>query len=61
MDDTFAKAVKDPDFIKLMNRLGMPIIYMDSVKLKKYVEETFEKTAKIYERLRVEVEKEKKK
>ena len=48
LDDAFAKAVKDPNFIKLMERMNMPIEYINRVELTKYVEDVFNKTAKIY-------------
>jgi tripartite-type tricarboxylate transporter receptor subunit TctC len=37
------KAVRDPDFIGVMNRMQMPVAYMDRAQMNKYVEETFPK------------------
>lgn len=55
-----AKAIKDPEFIKMMERLYMPVLYMDRLTVKKYVDETFAITAKIYEKLKAEEKQEKK-
>jgi len=55
-----AKAIKDPEFIKMMERLYMPVLYMDRLTVKKYVDETFANTAKIYEKLKAEEKQDKK-
>lgn len=60
LEGAFARAVKDPEFIEAMNRMYMPIIYMDKDTLLKYVQETFLRTAKIYEKVKAEEAKEKK-
>jgi len=60
LEDAFAKAVKDPEFVKVMDRMHMPVLYMDRANLVKHVEEWFSKTAKIYEGVKAEEAKEKK-
>ncbi len=60
LEDAFAKAVKDPGFIKVMNQMNMPVDYMNRVELTKYVDGLFVKTAKIYEQIREEEAKKKK-
>jgi tripartite-type tricarboxylate transporter receptor subunit TctC len=60
LEDAFAKAIKDPEFLELMDRMHMPVLYMDSATLVKYVEEWFSKTAKIYEEVKGKEAKEKK-
>ena len=54
LEDVFAKAVKDPDFIEVMSRLHMPVMYMDRATLMKHVEKTFSNFSKIYERVKAE-------
>ncbi|MFH1628237.1 MAG: tripartite tricarboxylate transporter substrate binding protein, partial [Pseudomonadota bacterium] len=60
LEDAFAKAIKDPDFIKAMNRMSMPIVYMDRATLTKYVEKTFSDTSKIMQKVKAEEKKNKK-
>ncbi len=60
LEDACAKAVKDPDFIKGMTRMDMPVLYMDKGTLVKYMDEMFSRTAKIYEKVKLEEAKEKK-
>lgn len=60
LEDAFTKAIKDPDFIKIMNITLSPIVYMNRATLMKHVEETFSKTAEIYGKVKAEEEKEKK-
>ena len=61
LEDAFAKAKKDHDFIQVMNRMVMPIIYMYRAALMKHVEKTFLETAKIYEKVKKAEEPEEKK
>jgi len=60
LNDAFAKAVKEPSFIKFMNQMSTPIVYMDRNEMSKYVEETFSKTGKVIKMLKAEEAKEKK-
>lgn len=60
IEGAFSKAVRDPNFIKIMNRMYMPIAYMEGANLVKYVDEIFSKTAKIYEGVKAEELKRKK-
>jgi len=60
LDDAFVKAIKDPDFISVMNRMYTPIVYMDRVQMNKYVEETLPKVGEIMKMLKAEEAKEKK-
>lgn len=60
LDEAFAKAVKDPDFIKVMDQYSMPIHYMDRATLTKYAQAKFTETGKLYEKIRAEEEKRKK-
>ncbi len=60
LDDAFAKAVKEPDFINVMSRMYTPIIYMDRKLTNKHVEETFHKVGEIMKILKAEEAKEKK-
>jgi tripartite-type tricarboxylate transporter receptor subunit TctC len=54
LQDSFREAMKDPEFIGVMNRMAMPIWYMDSVTMTKAAEEGFAETAKIIERVKAE-------
>ena len=60
LDDAFAKAVKDSDFISVMGRMYTPIVYMDRTQINKYVEETLPKAGEIMKILKAEEAKEKK-
>jgi len=60
LEEVFAKAVKDREYVEVMNRMHMPVIYMDRVTLKKQIDEAFAYTAKAYEKLKEEEAKEKK-
>jgi len=60
LDRAFSKAVKEPSFIKAMNRMNMPIVYMDHDTLTKYLAETFSKTAKLIEQVKAEEARKKK-
>ncbi len=61
LDDAFAKTVKDPDFVKLMNRMYLPILYMDRIQMNKYVKEMYPKVGEIMRMLKAEETREKKK
>jgi len=58
--EAFPKAIKDPDFIGVMNRIHMPVGYMDRARMSKYVEETFPKVGEIMKLLKEEEAKQKK-
>ena len=60
LDDAFAKAVKEPEFISVMNRMYTPIVYMNRAQMNKYVEETLPKAGEILKALKAEEAKEKK-
>jgi len=60
LDDVFAKAVKDPEFINVMNRMYTSVVYMDRTHVNKYVDETFPKFGEIIKILKAEEAKEKK-
>jgi tripartite-type tricarboxylate transporter receptor subunit TctC len=60
LDDTFANTVKDPNFIKVMNQMYTPIIHMDRVQMKEYINETIPKVGEIVKILKAEEAKEKK-
>jgi tripartite-type tricarboxylate transporter receptor subunit TctC len=59
LDDTFPKAVKDPDFIGVMNRMHMPIDHMNRAQMSKYVEEVFPKVGETMKMLKEEDAKQK--
>jgi tripartite-type tricarboxylate transporter receptor subunit TctC len=54
LEDAFTKAVKDPDFVNIMERMYMPVLYMDSIQMKKYVDETLPKVGSIMKILKAE-------
>lgn len=54
LDDAFAKAVKDPGFVKRMEQFSTPVVYMNRKEMTQYVEETFVRTGKILKAIRAE-------
>lgn len=60
LDDAFAKAIKDPDFINVMDRMYTPIVYMNRAQMSKYAEETLPKVGEIMKMLKEEEAKQKK-
>ena len=60
LDDVFAKAIKDPDFVSLMNRMYTPIVYMDRAQMNKYIEELLPKVGKVINVIKAEEAKGKK-
>jgi tripartite-type tricarboxylate transporter receptor subunit TctC len=54
LEDAFTKAIKDPDFVNVMERMYMPIVYMDAVQMKKYVDETLSKVGATMKILKAE-------
>jgi tripartite-type tricarboxylate transporter receptor subunit TctC len=60
LDDAFAKGVRDPGFINIMNKMSMPVVYMNRAELEKEVKEMFPKAGKILKILMAEEAKENK-
>jgi tripartite-type tricarboxylate transporter receptor subunit TctC len=60
LDDAFSKATKEPSFINMMDRMSMPVMYMDHDTVTRYADEQFRETAKIYEKIKAEEAKRKK-
>jgi len=60
LDDAFAKAVKDPNFVNVMNRMYTPIVYMNRAEVTNYVETMFLRMSEIIKALKTEEMKEKK-
>lgn len=54
LDDALAKAVKDPDFISVMNRMYTPVVYMNRSQVNTYIKERFPKYGDIIKRIRAE-------
>jgi tripartite-type tricarboxylate transporter receptor subunit TctC len=54
LDEAFAKAVKEPSFINLMQQTSTPIVYMNRAETTKYVEDTYSKTGSVIKMLRSE-------
>ncbi|MFB3883959.1 MAG: tripartite tricarboxylate transporter substrate binding protein [Thermodesulfobacteriota bacterium] len=54
LDNAFAKAVKSPNFITVMNRLEVPIVYMDRAQMTKYVDENFRQLGEIMKAMKAE-------
>jgi tripartite-type tricarboxylate transporter receptor subunit TctC len=50
LDKAFSQAVKDPTFVSVMNRMHMPIIYMNRFEITKAVYDTY---PKVGEKLRI--------
>jgi len=57
LDDAFAKAVTDPDFLKVMEGMSMPVVYMNREEINKFSREEFPKVGEIMRILRTEEEK----
>ncbi len=60
LDDAFAKAVKEPDFIKVAERMCMPVVYRDRIQMKRHMEELYRQGGEFINMLKAEKEKEKK-
>jgi tripartite-type tricarboxylate transporter receptor subunit TctC len=52
--NAFGKAVEHPDFIKVMKQMYMPIVYMDSDEMKRFAENTFQRTKVVLRTLEAE-------
>ena len=60
LDESFRKAMDDPDFIKVMARVEMAITYRNSPDTKKYIEEASGRLEKLIRELNIPKEGEKK-
>jgi len=60
LDDAFAKAVKDPDFKKLMDRMYIPVIYLNRVQMATHMDELYRQGAEFIKMLKAEESKGKK-
>jgi tripartite-type tricarboxylate transporter receptor subunit TctC len=60
LDDAFAKAAKDPNFISVMERMYCPVVYMDRIQMERYVGEMLSEVGRVLKMLQAE-EAEKKK
>jgi len=60
LNDAFAKAVKDPGFIKVMHNMNLPIVFMASQQIDKEVKEAFPKIGQAMKALKSEEAKTKK-
>ena len=54
LDNAFANGVKDPGFVKVMNQMHMPIVYMNRPEMTKYVDSTTQKTGELIKWLKEE-------
>jgi tripartite-type tricarboxylate transporter receptor subunit TctC len=60
LDDAFAKAVKDPDFNKVMDRMYIPVIYLNRIQMNKHMDELYRQGAEFIKMLKAEETKGKK-
>ncbi len=60
LDDAFAKAVKEPDFIKVAERMCMPVVYRDRTQMNRHMEVLYRQGGEFINMLKTEKEKEKK-
>jgi len=54
LDDAFAKAVKDPEFIRVSDQIGARVVYMSREVMTNYVDKTFNEINDIMKRFREE-------
>jgi tripartite-type tricarboxylate transporter receptor subunit TctC len=59
LDDAFAKAVVDPEFVKIMDSMLMPVVYMNHQEISKLAQEDFPKVGEVMTELKAQQEKEK--
>jgi tripartite-type tricarboxylate transporter receptor subunit TctC len=59
LDDVFAKAVKEPDFVNFMARMYTPIVYMNRKQKEQYIEKRYQKVGEIMKMLKAEEKKDK--
>ncbi len=57
LDDAFAKAVKDAAFVKVMNQMHTPVVYMNRAEMTNYVDTLFQKTGETIKMLKALEEK----
>lgn len=60
LDDAFARAIQDPDFVNVVKRIGGYVVYMNRAQMNRYVKEMFPKVGEIMKTLKAEEEKKKK-
>jgi tripartite-type tricarboxylate transporter receptor subunit TctC len=60
LDDAFAKAVKDADFIKVAERMCMPVVYRDRAQMNRHMETLYRQGGEFIDMLKAEKGKEKK-
>lgn len=60
LDAAFAKAVKDPEFIGVMEKMYTPIVYKGREEVTQYVDKTFKETGEIMKMFKAEEAKKKK-
>jgi tripartite-type tricarboxylate transporter receptor subunit TctC len=51
LNDAFARAVKDPGFIKVMNQMNLPIVFVPHQQIDKEMKETFPKIGQVMKTL----------
>jgi tripartite-type tricarboxylate transporter receptor subunit TctC len=54
LDDAFAKAAKDPNFVSVMERAYTPVIYMDRIQMERYIGKMLPEVGRIMEGLKAE-------
>jgi tripartite-type tricarboxylate transporter receptor subunit TctC len=59
LDDAFAKAVVDPEFVKIMDSMLMPVVYMNHQEISKLAQEDFPRVGEVMTELKAQQEKEK--
>ena len=60
LDDAFAKAVKDPEFVSVMNRMHLSVNYMNSSEVRNYVQTMFTNVGDVVKKVKAEDAKAKK-
>jgi len=60
LEGVFAKSVKDSDFKKIMDRMFMPVSFMNGAQCKEHVDGWYSKIGKIYEQMKADEEGQKK-
>lgn len=59
LDESFRKGMDDPEFIKTMKTLEVPISYRNSEEMKKYLQDNYAKIGKMIAEFKIPMEKEK--
>lgn len=60
LEGIFAKATKDPDFIKILDRMHTPAIFFGSDHMRRYIENLYVSVGKVYDKLKAEESQQKK-